>query len=329
MKLIGNFWFLKSPNGMFHYGMEVLSDLGFEEIEIIFHKRIKNERLDLPAHAKVRFLGFFGFLIVYFKLLIKRSFLYSPTVHCLPFVSRQVSTLHDSYPFNKTFLNWKLNALRLLYYLSNPILCVVNRSDAFKFSCRLRTLKTIIYPNRISNSITPILNPSYGKKTVIGLFGTDSNKKNYYELFDNLDKDIVDKYCFYVYGTWNNYIKTLINQYQDFEIVFFDSTNVSIFDFISQISCALSVAKGEGFARPIAYSLISGRRIFLINSPVFKEFYSGSAIFFDNIFEVTSAIDSGMTDSQNYCPIDFQITLHNIHNDIAFGRKFLIQYYSD
>ena len=55
-------------------------------------------------------------------------------------------------------------------------------------------------------------------------------------------------------------------------------------------SSVVSVAKGEGFARPIAVSIIAGKPVFLINDPVFKEFYDGCASFHNEINDLVSEL---------------------------------------
>ena len=53
----------------------------------------------------------------------------------------------------------------------------------------------------------------------------------------------------------------------------------------------VSVAKGEGFARPIAPSIMAGRAAFLISDPVFKEFYDGCAIFYESVDDLAADLE--------------------------------------
>jgi hypothetical protein len=61
------------------------------------------------------------------------------------------------------------------------------------------------------------------------------------------------------------------------------SDQKSIFSFLGQIDVLISVAEYEGFGRPIACALKAGVPCYLLESPVFLEFFSGGAHFFKDI----------------------------------------------
>lgn len=299
---------------MFYYGLETLSSMNLKSVIIVMHSRFRNHKIETLTQYPVIYVGLFGFIFIYLKMLFSRLYVYTPTSHCLPFITRQVITVHDSYPFYSCYYKWKFHLLKHLSFFSWPFICYVNNSNAKPFSDLLFNKGTLYLPNRISSINYPIIKtPS---KFTIALFGTDSYKKNYEQFFKNIlqHKDI--NFSFSIYGTKNSYIENIISSFPSLDINLINSNHVSLSDFISNISCAASVAIGEGFCRPIAQCICMGKKTFLLNDDVFHEFYYQSATFSNSISGLIKKIDDFSKRPTNalYCPSNFSY-IHKIIND--------------
>ncbi|MBO98494.1 MAG: hypothetical protein CMD34_06340 [Flavobacteriales bacterium] len=324
-KVIANFFFLKSLNGMFYYGLETLSSLNLKSAIIVLHYRFRNQKVETLSQYPVIYVGLFGFIFIYLKILFSKLYVYTPTSHCLPLVTRQVITVHDSYPFYSCHLRWKFHLLKYLSFFSWPYICYVNNSNAKPFSELLFNKGTLYLPNRISLIEQPVIQTPY--KFTIALFGTDSCKKNYELFFKNAinHKDI--NFSFSIYGTSNKYIEDIISSFPSLEIKLINSSHVSLSDFIANISCAASVASGEGFCRPIAQCVCMGKKVFLLNDDVFYEFYSQSATFSDSISDLIKKINdfSKRPTESFYCPSNFSYVYKSINDNFYKSTSNLIE----
>ena len=129
----------------------------------------------------------------------------------------------------------------------------------------------------------------------VGLIGTDSSKKNYEELFaSHLKADLKIEVKYFIYGHKTHYYDQLIHQFPSLKIELIESEKFDLDTFFSLIGPIVSVASNEGFGRPIASALLAGRPCYLLDQPVFREFYSSAAILcrsVPSLFENLMSID--------------------------------------
>ena len=124
----------------------------------------------------------------------------------------------------------------------------------------------------------------------IALFGTDSDKKRYAALFSASKSTQHKHFRFEIYGHDNNYYKSLKLQFPDLNIILVKSSEVEVSTFLQTIDAVVSVAEHEGFGRLIALSLSAGIKCFLLESPVFEEFFSRSTQLHKNIPELVESL---------------------------------------
>jgi hypothetical protein len=93
-----------------------------------------------------------------------------------------------------------------------------------------------------------------------------------------------------IFGHHNAYTERLRTAYPELVIEVVGSDSLSMSAFIRSIDIAVSVAEGEGFARPVALALMSGCPTFLLDTPVFREFYTGSAEMFETPAALVAAL---------------------------------------
>lgn len=284
--LVINMWFIKHTNGLYYYGLDYATALGDEVREIWVRNaelaRAVRERLptatvlvltarSLPSELlRVRRLGYFMF---------------TPSSHPLPLLRRQIVVVHDSFPFKGGAGAVKLLLFRLGLALSQGMAAYINCADgrAFLARCGLSEGRMRFLPNRIAGAIrngeaAPLV---VDERLVVGLFGSDSPKKNYDALFASFDaRPRATEVIWRIYGHPNAYTDRLRTDYPDLAIEVVSSDHMKMEEFINSIDLAISVALGEGFARPIALALMHGVPTLLLDTAVFREFYAASAQLF-------------------------------------------------
>lgn len=220
----------------------------------------------------------------------KQTFIYSPTPHPIPLIKNQIITIHDDYPFRNGLVGFtKKTLLKLGLIFSSSKIAYVNRSNAknFVLKLRIRNDKIFYAPN-----FFPIFNIQknkiVGNNLRVGLVGTDSKKKNYDRLFKHIS--VRDNFEFYVYGLPTSYIKGLIKSYPALNIKIIDSRNNDILYFMNIIDVVVSIAKDEGFGRPIAMGISIGRPTLLIKCQPFIEFYGDLADMYEDEIVLIQAL---------------------------------------
>lgn len=285
MKLV-NFFFLKNMNGMFFYCLDYVAD---QEVVILVRK---GREMNLPKlNENLRFVeidSFFGLLRFIFKN--DYEVLYCPTPHPIPFAAKQVITLHDLYPFMGILGALKYTLMVIGAMSSRSRIAVINRILIKNIFVKNIPVGKIYAPNPISlvdkNSINELEKKSYKPKSKfsIGLIGTDSTKKNYNDLFSILPTNLINKCA--IYGNVSDYSIEIMDLYSKHGLTHVTPEKTNLVEFINSCQGIVSVAKGEGFGRPIAKSLLLGKPIFLIDDPVFREFFDKSANFYNNIYSM-------------------------------------------
>ena len=275
--IIVNLFFLKNINGMFYYGMDYI---GSQSATLLVKKGLRIKKNDYPNLTIIELDSILQLIVFLYKNNYK--VLFTPTPHPIPFFKRQFVTLHDFYPFHGLTGFFKYLLFVVGSSTSKSKTLVINKYVKRSLWLYLQRNSIIFAPNFISTNNNDV-KPSY-PNFKYGLIGTDSEKKNYSLLLTAMPKNFIKHFA--LYGNDSSYAKQLIILYGKLGLTFVDSEKVSLNSFIEQCSSVVSVAKGEGFARPIAASINAGKPVFLINDPVFKEFYEGCAIFHEKIDEL-------------------------------------------
>jgi glycosyltransferase involved in cell wall biosynthesis len=131
------------------------------------------------------------------------------------------------------------------------------------------------------------------KRPVIGLFGTDSPKKNYHRLFTAVEEHASARTSYpaiRLYGQLNEYAARITAAFPQLDIAVTDSGIVDLDDFIQSVDLVVSAATREGFGRPMALALAAGVPTWIVDAPVFREFYGDAATFFSSPETLGTAI---------------------------------------
>lgn len=286
--MILNYVFLKSRNGMFYYGENYISACDVN-VDFVFGGDVNNKNF-------LRNIKYF--ILIYFNCIFKGMFLFTPTIHPLPFLNRQLVICHDSYPFKGVKGAIKKKLLRFSLATSNCSVGYINHSDSKEFvdSLGICDSRKLYFPNLILESEEIEFRSKRNDKVInIALVGTDSDKKRYDVLFKSialLPKEETEKYRFFLYGNSNDYSKNIVLQFSGLcELHFINSGDMDLKQFFLDKDAIVSVAKNEGFGRPIAFAIQRGLPAFLINDPVFNEFFSESAYIFESEKALLSSIE--------------------------------------
>jgi hypothetical protein len=219
---------------------------------------------------------------------------FTPTPHPLPFVSRQLVVVHDSYPFQGPVGRIKRWLFQLSLATSRCKVAYINHSDSKRFveRCVNDVERRVFLPNHYPVAPTLARGRRYqGGLLTVGLVGTDSAKKNYASLFAVvLARGLQDQIQFEVFGHDTAYFRDVCGGCGQVSVRLLPSDSTSMGAFFDGIDCLVSIAHGEGFGRPIAYALSAGVPCFLIEDEVFREFYAGLATFAPTVDALVSAM---------------------------------------
>lgn len=270
------------------------------------------------------------FTIVYhiINAAIKKDLIFTPTPHPIPFISRQIIIFHDSFPFSQIFIGFiKKILLKISLFTSNCKIGYINQTVALIFlkNLRIPQKRLIFSPNKIPvDSIIKMNAKGYDSRPlIVGLFGTDSIKKNYDYLFETvINNRLWEEFSFLIYGHETPYYSSLICKYTNLRITLCESDQVEIYNFLSRINVVVSVSRYEGFGRPISVALLNAIPCYLIDTPVFKEFFHPGANFFDTETKLLYYLNNrvGISNNQNtYIPSEkiikaYQLTVNYLKN---------------
>lgn len=286
--ITGNFFHIKSTNGLFFYGLDYLNDnLDLARIVLVRPELEHRVRDALPNLEVIACTGW-RYLIEVMRARLCGDLLYTPTSHPLPFINRQWIVLHDAYPFEvgpksrlkRLLLKWSLT-------MSRCRVAYINRSEALPFvaSLGVAARRMVFAPNRYpepAGRIAPVSSPN--GLTTVGLLGTDSAKKNYDRLFTVVRaSEFSSRLVFRVYGHDTVYFRDIRGKFPDIRIELVKSDDESIDEFMSGVDVLASASEQEGFGRPFASALLVGLPVELLDRPVFREFFTGGARFHPDI----------------------------------------------
>ena len=294
-----NLFFLKNSNGMFYYALDYLSY--FSENSRVLLLLRHGSGLKIPSNSNVDVVYVSFWSLLYFLVFKYRQFkIFCPTPHPIPFCTSQTIVVHDEYPFKNGLISgFKFSLLRIGVYLSKCTIGFINKSNSLKFCVSAGFSKLLYMPNSFGNGITLHNKVSETVGLIIGLIGTDSEKKNHEGIFEVLGKSDIS---FYVFGHDSDYFGFLISRYPHINIQLVPSDRQSIGNFFNKVDVIISNSMGEGFGRLYSCAMQSGISCILRKDSAFLEFYEGSATFFDDESELPCLVDELVFDYQ-YCPI--------------------------
>lgn len=292
--MIVNFTFLNSKNGMFYYAQDYIESTKCCAVEVVGDCNLRTD-----FYTKVK-----NSCIIYYNAIFKSSFIYTPTIHPMPFINNQLVVCHDSYPFKGFKGRIKRTLLNLALKTSSCKVAYINRGDSKSFvdSLSLEESRKVFLPNLIKPSdMNSVRNkPAQTEGFInIALIGTDSDKKRYEVLFESVlkcEKEIKSRVKFHLFGGYTQYCDYLIKKYNaKLNLSWCNPKDQELSEFLRASNVLISIARGEGFGRPISFSLQLGLPTMLIDDPTFVEFfgqvayiYSSEESLVDSIIDVVS-----------------------------------------
>jgi hypothetical protein len=280
-----NMAFIKATNGLFYYAIDYIAAVEARVSVILVSTPALAEavRRRFPE-ATVHVTGAWRTMRAVVAAARRGEMVFTPSSHPIPCCDRQIVVVHDSFPFD----GFRGAAKAMLFFAalrsSRAKAGYINVADAWAFLRRggvpqecLRSM-----PNRFPSPSRPRLTGqvTLSAVPVVGLFGTDSPKKNYDRLFCAVREGApTSPVTFLLYGQANAYAAGVCARFPELNIKIIDSDRTELEDFVRSVDIVASAAMREGFGRPIALALASGVPAWIVDAPVFREFYGGAATF--------------------------------------------------
>ncbi|EFJ2674148.1 glycosyltransferase [Escherichia coli] len=295
-KIVINLWHIKNTNGLFYYALDYIDHITAEKIILLNVNFPNSEAIErLSGNNKILKLSLLNYVMFMFKCFIEHNLIFTPSSHPIPFIKKQLVIVHDMYPFH----GFKGNLKKILFCISAKIsrckIGYINRSQVLPalLNLGINPRQLVFAPNKFPDLFSNPLNriPYDKKKIIVGLVGTDSDKKNYHELLSSIrHRKLHGQFNLMIYGHETPYFKRVNSDFPDLNISLVKSDVTSLRDFLTNINILISICRTEGFGRPIATALVNGVPCFLINCPVFREFFSNSANVYPTTDELINAI---------------------------------------
>lgn len=280
-----NLAFIKAPNGLFYFALDYIAALEVTTSAILVRTPALGAtvRQRFPA-APVCVASPFQAARAAWAASRRGEMVFTPSSHPIPWCAPQLVVMHDTFPFEGAKGKAKAALFFLAIRSSRATAGYINVSDARTFLERggLRPRRLVSSPNRMQPPSTtrpqgPLVLP---QTPVVGLFGTDSPKKNYDRLFAAVARlTPAADVAFRLYGQPNDYASNIIAAFPQLDIVVTDSSEVELEAFVGVVDIVASAATREGFGRPVALALASGVPAWIVDAAVFREFYGESATF--------------------------------------------------
>lgn len=281
---LANLYHIKNTNGLFYYGVDYIKAQHHIPDCILVRPIMERVVAAQLPNAHIVACSLPAFVVRVLKAWWSGKMIYTPSSHPLPFVSKQMVVLHDTYPFTG-----KLGRLKAWLFVfsartSRCLLAYINATEGLAFYKQhgFDGDRLVFAPNRFPGAVAKprFLRPEGETRLIVGLVGTDSPKKNYPALFSAIRRlGRSHEVVLTVYGHATDYFRNLLKRFPDLDIQLIESDHSSLADFLAGLDVLVSVAGNEGFGRPIASALQSGIPCYLIDSPVFREFFDGAAYF--------------------------------------------------
>lgn len=289
--ITANLYHIKRTNGLFYYALDYLRETS-DIVRVILARAelVPALRISIPR-VHVMPVSLRATLSYVRKAHAQGDFIFTPTPHPYPFLSRQLVVFHDPYPFLSFPGGIKRLLLRASFSVSSCHVAYINRSEGRPFLTQLglkdeRMLFAPNLPPRLPRLDSCQKEP--GLPYRVGLVGTDSPKKNYEALLDSILRKINPSHiAFHVLGHRTSYFESLEKKFPMFTFFLMDSESAGLHGFLADIDLLVSVAKHEGFGRPIAGAMVMGVPCLLLRQAVFEEFFSEGALFASDIDDLT------------------------------------------
>lgn len=299
--ILFNFWHLKEKNGMFYFGIDYLENISTDKSGVVVICRFGVfDEGDFPSGFRVLPLNFRSYLLYVLNARVKGWGLFSPTVHCIPFYPKQVSVLHDCYPFEGGSNRLKRVVLILMLLFGGGYIGGINRSSVLPF-LRGKGLNKIFYcPNLLPERISTVFKRKEVRQAAqnqflrVGLVGTDSRKKRYEMILESRSYNFKN-FEFVFFGTDTRYYREMYTKLSSrgYKVRRVDSSEVNLDIYlVNCIDVLMSVAMGEGFCRPVAQAAMFNVPVFLLKDPVFTEFYRDTAVIKETFPELVAALEA-------------------------------------
>lgn len=295
-----NLSFINASNGMFWYAIDKIKTLGQEldaHVVIVRAELDSLVRRELPgaqvlARSRIQSIQD----ILRWKIMCGRQVrVVTFTPHPIPFFRQQTVAFYDDYPFSGRFGLAKRLLFALAVRSSGCRIGVINRSVAIPFLQRCGVARDRIFFDSAFPTVEfaelPLRSSDPAPVPVVGLVGTDSEKKNYAAIFDAVTSlNVACDLRFLIYGAENEYVKSLRRDYGVIDLEIVPSDEVGIPEFLSKVDYLVSAATAEGYGRPMGLAVAMGVPLFLLRAPVFLEFFGEHALFFDGVPEMMTFI---------------------------------------
>lgn len=291
-----NLAFIKSSNGLFYFALDYIAALE-DAVDLVLARTpalAAAVRQRFPA-IPVRVTMPLQAARIAWSASRRGEMVFTPSPHPIPWCSRQMVVVHDTFPFEGAKGAGKATLFFSAMRTSRAVAGYINQSDARAFLVRgrLDLGRLISSPNRMQGSRAEPLQGGVelGEQLVVGLFGTDSAKKNYDQLFAAIaDHAHVSRARFRLYGQANDYASRIIAGFPQFDIQLANSDAIDLETFVRSVDIVASAATREGFSRPMALALSLGIPCWIVDAPVFREFYGETATFHAGVRELGGAI---------------------------------------
>ncbi|WP_448665247.1 glycosyltransferase (plasmid) [Sphingomonas sp. CJ20] len=291
-----NLAFIKATNGLFYFALDYIAALEDTKPTILVRTAAIADALrGRFPNAATRVMGPLGAARAVLAASRRGEMVFTPSSHPIPGADRQLVVVHDSYPFDGARGVIKAALFFLALRTSRASAGYINLCDARAFLDRgkLRPARLRSTPNHMS---PPQGQPFSGpleiqERTVVGLFGTDSPKKNYDIFFAAVSKRAAfSRLAFRLYGQPNLYIAGIMSAFPDLDISVTDSREIGLEPFLRAIDVVACAATREGFSRPMALALALGIPCWIVDAPVFREFYGRDATFHADVDALGAAL---------------------------------------
>lgn len=291
-----NLAFIKAANGLFYFALDYIAALKDVTSTILVRSPELAETLRARfPEAPVRVAGPLQAAKAVRAAARRGEMIFTPSSHPIPGVDRQLVVLHDSYPFDGAKGAAKAALFFLVMRTSRAVAGHINVCDARTFLLKggLDVARLRATPNHLA---PPESEPLQGpliltERPVIGLFGTDSPKKNYGLLFAAVESHpACSQVAFRLYGQPNAYISGIMSAFPKLDIALTNSRDVELEAFIRSVDIVASAATREGFSRPLALALSLGVPCWIVDAPVYREFYGQAASFHADVSVLGAAL---------------------------------------
>lgn len=291
-----NLSFIKAVNGLFYFALDYIEELQ----DIVSTVLVRSPELATAVSAQfpslsVRVANSRQAARAIWSAARRREMTFTPSSHPIPWAKRQLVVVHDTFPFEGLRGRAKAALFFCSTYTSGATVGYVNRSDsgAFLSTGGLTGDRVLFTPNRPSAPRVTSLAGSFRlpARPVIGLLGTDSPKKNYDALFQQItEMSSCPPLDFRLYGKLNEYASNLVERFPLLGLTIIDSQSQEIEEFLCSVDIVVSAATREGYSRPTAMALSRGVPCWVVDAPVFQEFYRNAATFFRSGKDLAQAL---------------------------------------